>query len=187
MENIESRRDKALILIADDVVNNVKVLRATLEKRGYDISVAYDGISALESARELKPDIILLDVMMPGLDGYEVCEQLKHDPATLDIPVIFLTVKNEINDVLRGFELGSADYINKPFNPLELAARVKTHLDLKRSRDANKIYISQLTAANEKLAATSRKLEELNINKDKFFSIVAHDLRNPFQGLLGLS
>jgi signal transduction histidine kinase len=178
---------KANILIADDVINNVKVLNASLNKRGYETIVAYDGIEALRLARESVPDLILLDIMMPGLDGYEVCEKLKEDDATKHIPVIFLTVRNEINDVLQGFELGAADYIYKPFNPMELAARVKTHLELKFARDKNAEYIEQLKEANRKLTETGRELEKLNIQKDRFFSIVAHDLRNPFQGLLGLS
>lgn len=151
--------EKALVFIVDDVAKNLQVLGTILKQQNYKIAFATNGKMALENIQNISPDLILLDVMMPELDGFEVCKRLKADEKTRDIPVIFLTAKTEIEDVVNGFELGAVDYVTKPFNATELLARVKTHVELKRSRE---------------------KLQELVATKDMFFSIIAHDLRSPF-------
>lgn len=117
------------VLIVDDAEANIDILVETLGDK-YDISVALDGPTALEMVAESHPDIILLDIMMPGMDGYEVCERLKHDYDTRDIPVIFLTALLDLESKTKGFEMGAVDYVTKPFEPLEVRARVKTHLSL---------------------------------------------------------
>ncbi len=118
------------VLIVDDTRPNVLVLQRALNNTGYNISVAFDGEMALDLIPKIKPDLILLDVMMPGINGFEVCKLLKKDPAMKDIPVIFITAMGMPKDVLEGFEVGAVDYITKPFNLQEVCVRVKTHLTL---------------------------------------------------------
>ncbi len=123
------------VLIVDDNPQNLQVLGNIMEKNGYEAALALDGPQALEYLMGESPDLILLDVMMPEMDGYQVCERIKASNKTRDIPVIFLTAKTSIDDVVKGFEAGAVDYVTKPFTPAELLARVKTHIELKRARD----------------------------------------------------
>ena len=122
------------ILIVDDTPANIQVLSTTLKDQGYQISVATNGRQALEVLKRMRPDLILLDVMMPEVDGFETCRQLKAAEQWRDIPVIFLTAKSEIGDIVQGFELGAVDYLPKPFNAHELLARVNTHLTMDQLR-----------------------------------------------------
>lgn len=122
------------ILVVDDTESNIDILVEALGD-DFEISVAMDGASALESVTEHIPDLILLDIMMPGMDGYEVCERLKNDDTTHNIPIIFLTAMNEEQDEEKGLALGAVDYITKPFSPLLVNARVRNQLDLKLHRD----------------------------------------------------
>jgi CheY-like chemotaxis protein len=124
-----------LILLVDDAPENIQVVHAILKEK-YKTRVATSGAKALELVKVVPPpDLILLDVMMPGMDGYEVCTRLKADEATRDIPVIFLTAKTEVDDETRGFEAGAVDYIHKPFSPPVVLARVQTHLNLRDTRE----------------------------------------------------
>ena len=123
------------ILLVDDVKANINLLVAAL-KGEYRLAFALDGSSALKFAQEHRPDLILLDVLMPGMDGYEVCRRLKADPQTRSIPVIFLTALDQAASKAAGFEAGAVDYVTKPFEMVEVKARVKTHLDLKLARQA---------------------------------------------------
>jgi sigma-B regulation protein RsbU (phosphoserine phosphatase) len=120
------------ILLVDDNSTNLQVLFQTLEGRGYNLLVAKDGETALSITRKALPNLILLDIMMPGIDGYEVCRQLKADPATKEIPVIFLSALADTKDKVQGLDLGAVDYITKPFQPDEVIARVNTHLTICR-------------------------------------------------------
>jgi len=126
----ESRKKNPLILIVDDVPKNIQILGMILGK-DYRIVVAMNGPAALKQVEKVLPDLILLDVMMPDMDGFETCARLKSSPRTKDIPVIFLTARNEAEDIVKGFEIGAADYLSKPFNANELMVRVRTHIDLK--------------------------------------------------------
>ena len=127
--------EKATVLVVDDTPDNL-TLMSSLLKDTYKVKVAHNGEKALKVARsEAPPDLILLDIMMPGMDGYEVCQHLKSDPATRDIPVIFLTAKSEVEDEKKGLELGAVDYITKPISPPIVMARVATQLSLKASAD----------------------------------------------------
>lgn len=123
------------ILIVDDNTQNIQVLGSILKKENYDVSVSMNGLDALEFLVNEKPDLILLDVMMPQMNGYEVCRILKKDKMLKKIPVIFITAKTNAEDVVKGFKVGAIDYITKPFNAEELLARVKTHVELNRSRE----------------------------------------------------
>lgn len=136
------------ILIVDDTEENVDILLDTLSDL-YDISVAIDGESALELLQEYTPDLILLDIMMPGIDGYEMCQRLKIETRTAKIPVIFLTALSEAQNEEKGLRLGAVDYITKPFNPFLVKARVKNHLELKMHRDNLEMMVQQRTAELE--------------------------------------
>lgn len=128
-------RPQARILIVDDTPKNIQVLGTILKKEGYQIIAAQNGLQALGTFAKIIPDLILLDVMMPELDGFETCKRLKADEQTRDIPIIFLTARTETEDVVNGFELGAVDYVTKPFNSHELLSRVSTHLQLKAARE----------------------------------------------------
>ncbi|MBT3272735.1 MAG: hybrid sensor histidine kinase/response regulator [Spirochaetales bacterium] len=156
--------EKPLILAVDDTETNLDIL-VDLLSGDNDISVAVDGPSALEFVEERNPDLILLDIMMPGMDGYEVCRELKNRKEFSDIPVIFLSAKNQPEDIAKGFETGAVDYIPKPFNAVELLARVRTQLQIKANRD--------LIAQN-----VSEKKEMLHV--------LCHDLANPFSSMLSV-
>lgn len=153
------------VLIVDDIEDNVVVVERLIKRQGLSTSVAYSGMQALSIAESKQPDLILLDVQMPEMDGFEVIKKLKENPKTKGIPVIFLTARTEHESMMEGFQLGGVDYITKPFNSGEVLNRVRTHLELKHAHD---IAIEQ----NEKLVT-------LNATKDRFFSIIAHDLKNP--------
>ncbi|MBN1531314.1 MAG: diguanylate cyclase [Spirochaetes bacterium] len=141
------------ILIADDESTNVLYLGELL-KRDYEVFVAKDGKTALELAASVIPDLVLMDVMMPGIDGYQACIELKRNPLTADIPVIFITARSDADDVVRGFDAGGEDYITKPFNPQELHARVRTHLELKQARE-------RLEEMNRRLASALEQMETM--------------------------
>jgi len=132
MNNESADLKNVSILLVDDQPANLDVLCELLESAGYRISVATGGATALEIAVRAVPDLILLDVLMPGLDGYEVCRQLKQEAATQDIPVIFITARDLKEDILAGFRAGGVDYIVKPFRDEEVLARVQTHVRLNR-------------------------------------------------------
>ena len=128
-------RKKSKILLVDDEPTNIQVLHGILDEGGYDFIFATDGASALEQAAQQAPDIILLDVMMPGMDGYEVCRRLKRDSLTQGIPVIFVTALKQMEDEEKGLEIGAIDYVTKPLSPAIVRVRVKNHLNLKMARD----------------------------------------------------
>lgn len=161
---------KQKIFIVDDNTVNIKVLSETLRKR-YDISFAKDGFEALSIIPETKPDLVLLDIMMPGLDGYEVCKKLKSERNTKDIPVIFITTRDTREDEKKGFDCGAVDYIKKPFRSEIVLARVKTHLELKRHRDELHEVVTERTSQlihSDRLATIGT-----------IASAIAHEIKNP--------
>ncbi len=147
------------VLLADDVPENLSVLTAALEPEGYEVLAAPSGAAALKVAGRARPDLILLDIMMPGMDGLETCRRLKNDPATRDIPVIFITARAEMDSLVGGFEAGAVDYIVKPFQTGEVLSRTATHLRLAR-------LTRELTAKNNALEARTEELTA-EINKRK--------------------
>ncbi len=135
-----------LILIVDDNLRNLQVLGNLLEKT-YQTAISTNGLNALAFVKKRQVDLILLDIMMPEMGGFETCEKLKENPKTKDIPVIFVTARTDTKSIVKGFEIGAADYVMKPFNQSELIARVRTHLELKNARDRQEQLIAQLQNA----------------------------------------
>ncbi|MBF0144645.1 MAG: response regulator [Magnetococcales bacterium] len=154
------------IFVVDDTETNIDILLETLGAR-YDVSVALDGQTALEDIPDRQPDLILLDVMMPEMDGYEVCRRLKQDPRTRAIPVIFVTARQESEDETFGLGLGAVDYITKPFSPAVVLARVRTHLQLEHARrdlaHSNEILEDRVRQRTAELSAKNVELEETRL------------------------
>lgn len=153
------------ILVVDDVMPNVLLLKVMLSNEKFNIITASDGEKAIEQARNEKPDLILLDVMMPGLTGYEVAQILRNDPNTAEIPIIFLTALNSSEDIVQGFRMGGSDFISKPFNKEVLIVRVK--------------YQLSLVAAKRIILQQNEELQRTIAGRDKLYSVIAHDLRSP--------
>lgn len=126
------------ILLVEDEPVNIQAVSGILKDQGYQVSVATSGAKALEVLTRVRPDLILLDVMMPGMDGFETCQHIKASPELREIPIIFLTARTETDDIVKGFEVGAVDYVAKPFSGHELLARVRTHLSLDRLHRENK-------------------------------------------------
>ncbi|GET41122.1 response regulator [Microseira wollei] len=179
--------NKGNILIVDDTPENLQVLSATLSDRGYKVRGVIKGTMAIRAAKSAPPDLILLDIKMPDLSGYEVCEQLKADPQTKEIPVIFISALDEVLDKVKAFEIGGVDYITKPFQVEEVLARVEHQLTIKRLQ-------KQLLTQNEQLQqeiVDRRKAEEAaaaaSKAKSQFVANMSHELRTPLNAILGFT
>jgi signal transduction histidine kinase len=157
---------KQTILFVDDNPKNLGILGTVLAESEHSLYFAKNGTLALDIAKNKHPDLILLDIMMPDMDGFEVCRRLKQDPLLAEIPIIFLTAKTEKDDVIAGLELGAVDYVTKPFNKKELLTRVNTHLELQAAKE---------------------ELRESLATKNQLFSIIGHDLGNILYGLQGFA
>ena len=193
----------AKVLVVDDIQSNIDFVTDVLELENLEIIGAYSGIKAIELANNHKPDLILLDISMPEMDGYEVCQQLKDNPDTKDIPVIFLTARVQKEDIIKGFELGAVDYIIKPFNFNELISRVRTHIDLKQKTEKLhninleleekvaertqqlSIANAELKEANNELTTAHNELSMLDKTKTEFVLHINHELRTPLNGIQG--
>ncbi len=149
------------ILIVDDERNNIQLLGNVLREEGYEPEFATNGVEALEWVNRQHFDLVLLDVVMPDIDGYEVCKRLKSNPATANTPVIFLTVKDDADSIANGFEAGSVDYVIKPFNTTELLARVKTHLALRQFGRELESKNSELELKNSELTQALEEIKTL--------------------------
>jgi two-component system sensor histidine kinase ChiS len=168
----KSNNETEAILLVDDNPTNLQLLFETLDGRGYKLLIAKDGKTALSIARKACPHLILLDIMMPEMDGYEVCRQLKADPATEEIPVIFLSALTDTKDKVQGLDLGAVDYVTKPFQPDEVIARVNTHLTVYRLKQALDGKNKELQEANEfleeRVKERTAELVELNSAYERF-------------------
>ena len=153
------------VLIVDDVDANVLLLKLLLTKAGYKTLTAYNGKDALEIIKKNSPDLVLLDIMMPVMDGHEVAAQLREMPERKDMPIIFLSALNSPDDIVKGFKFGAADYVSKPFNKDELLIRVNHQLSL--------------VSAKRIISRQNDELQRTIIGRDKLYSVIAHDLRSP--------
>ena len=172
--------EKGSVLIVDDSIALSELISDMLRAEKYTCFSATSGEEAIEFLAAIKPDLILLDRTLPGINGFEVCKLIKNNKDLKKIPIIFLTATNEVKDKVEGFRIGAVDYITKPFQKEELLARVNSHLELYK---LSRLHKEQA----ETLKESERNLEEINATKDKFFSIIAHDLKNPMNNLLELS
>lgn len=157
--------EKPNILGIDDEQLNLELLRFILERNDFIFRGTHDDNHFLELLEQQLPDLILLDVIMPRIEGFELCSKLKSNPRYRDVPVIFLTGKVNVKDKIKGFEVGGVDYVTKPFNEEELIARIQTHIELRRARN--------------KIEHQAEHLRQSNALKDRMFSIIGHDLRSP--------
>lgn len=178
-------KEQANILIVDDTPENLRLLSNMLAAAGYKVRAVTSGTRALTSINASLPDLILLDIMMPEMNGYQVCQHLKSAEQTRDIPIIFLSALDETEDKLRAFSVGGVDYVTKPFQLPEIIARVEAHVGLRRLQrqleDVNTELARQLDAVN----TLNTELQARNEELDAFAHTVAHDLRNPLNVVLG--
>jgi DNA-binding response OmpR family regulator len=146
MHPVDHPQTQGVVMIVDDVPDNLALLSGALDQAGYMVLVALDGLSALERMQRLKPDIVLLDAMMPGLDGFETCRRIKAQAELEDVPVLFMTALTESEHVLEGFEAGGIDYVTKPIHPEQVLARVAAHLRTARALQSARQTSQQLPA-----------------------------------------
>ena len=163
--NMEINPSEYKILIVDDVMSNVLLLKVLLTNEKFAIATASNGRQALEQVEKENPDLVLLDVMMPDMSGFEVAQHLKSNPNTADIPIIFLTALNSTADIVKGFQVGANDFISKPFNKEELIIRVTHQISL--------------VAAKRLILSKPEALQRTIAGRDKLYSVIAHDLRSP--------
>jgi DNA-binding response OmpR family regulator len=179
------------ILIVDDLPRNIQVLGKILTDEGFRVAFATNGTDALKLVGETQFDCILLDIMMPVMDGYDVCKELKSRFSSHDIPVIFLTAKNDQESIVKGFALGAQDYVTKPFNSAELIARVRTHIDLVEKRkelsNLNLHLEDKVRQRTAELEIANKQLARLDQAKNDFLNIISHELRTPLTGITGLT
>jgi len=166
---MEKQETKPKVLVVDDSEFELQLVDFILQEKNYQTVLAGNGTDALIILETLTPDLILLDIMLPDFDGFEVCKKLKTIDKLKDIPVIFFTSLSNIDDIVKGFEAGGVDYVTKPFNTDELLVRIKTHLDLINSK--------------RKIELQARELSQANALKDKMFSVISHDLRSPVSSI----
>jgi two-component system, sensor histidine kinase and response regulator len=174
MENTDYHPNDMKVLMVDDNIANLAVLSDILKEENFEISAATSGEMALKIVKRFLPDLILLDIMMPGINGYETCEKLKSDPETSDIPVIFLSAKVETDDIVKGFQVGGVDYITKPYYQKEVLIRIKTQLQLRNKSKKLEVAEAEIRQYSEDLAMSNQNLQD-------FAFIASHDLKAPLR------
>ncbi|MDO9679942.1 MAG: hybrid sensor histidine kinase/response regulator [Bacteroidales bacterium] len=169
MNEMDFKNSDFTVLIVDDVDANVLLLKLLISKAGYKTISAFNGKDALEIVMEQSPDLILLDIMMPVMDGHQVAKKLKEIPEKAEIPIIFLSALNSTDDIVQGFKLGAADYVSKPFNKDELLTRINHQISL--------------IAAKRTISRQTEELRKTILGRDKLYSVIAHDLRSPIASI----
>ncbi len=169
----------ASILIVDDTIYNIQLLSLMLIRQGYKVQEATSGLEALDKVNQQLPDIILLDIRMPDINGYEVCTRLKANPATKDVPIIFISSIEEPSEKVEAFSVGGVDYISKPFQLIEVLARIETHLRLCSLQKKLQEQNEQLQLSAEVLSRSLKQERELSQMKTDFISVVSHEFRTP--------
>ena len=180
MNDQQTDTPQSRVLVVDDTTHVQRLLSVMLSKQGYEVQTADNGAQALEIVQTSLPDLILLDIMMPDMDGYQVCQQLKADEHTRDVPIIFISALEQIEDKIKAFTAGGVDYVPKPFQAKEVLARVATHLSLRELQ-------KQLQQASVEMAARLVELEERNEELDALSRTMAHDLKTPLTSIIGFA
>lgn len=175
------------ILVVDDATVQADLLFVYFKRFGCQVLAAQDGTDAIHQAREAQPDVILLDIMMPDMDGFETCRQLKADPLTQEIPVIFMTALTDIDSKVKGFEVGGVDYVTKPIEWQEILARITTHLTIRNLQKGLQTEIAERKKAEEALRQYAADLQANNEELDAFAHTVAHNIKNLLGALTGLA
>lgn len=199
---------KETLLIIDDTLENLKILRNFFTRAGFEVLLSQEGPEAIKISEDKLPNLILLDIMMPGMDGFEVCKKLKEKEKTKNIPIIFMTALVDTVNKVRGFKLGAVDYITKPIQYEEVLARVTTHLNLRRLQqqlqeqnqqfineirvrrqleEKLKTHANQLAERTQELEKRTVEVEKRNMELDAFAHTVAHDLKNPLSSIVGFT
>ncbi len=175
------------LLVVDDNITNLSMMSDYLKVSGFRVLVARDGQSGIEKAGYAKPDLILMDVMMPGIDGFETCRRLKNNPDTKDIPVIFMTALAETENKVKAFEAGAVDYVTKPLQHAEVLARLSTHLKIRDLTLSMQAQAEQLRIANNELSERGIQIEAANQAKSEFLANMSHEIRTPMNAIIGMS
>lgn len=183
--------DKATILVVDDSLVNLAALNELLEQRGFNVLLANSGQRAIAIAKENHPDLILLDVVMPGWDGYETCKQIKGDSKLSNIPILFISGLGDTQNKIKAFQAGAVDYVSKPFQNDELFARVTTHIELSRLRNNLEKEVENQTAKiralMQELQLSYQKAHEVSVLKTQFLRNISHEFRTPMNIILGVT
>jgi two-component system, sensor histidine kinase and response regulator len=187
---------KSKILVVDDNSKNIQVLASLLTMAGYSVEYALNGKSAIQWASNSTFDAILLDLMMPEMDGFETCTAIKSIAGTENIPIIFITARDDAESITKAFKVGGVDYITKPFNRDELLARLSTHIDLKKSKEKlldTKVWLEkeveqktkELREANLSIEKSFNELKKLDVAQNEFLKTISHEIRTPLTGIVG--
>jgi two-component system, sensor histidine kinase and response regulator len=175
---MNNQNETPLIMIVDDSPANLQLLEEMLHRQGWRVAEFPRGAMALRSATQNPPDLILLDIMMPEMDGFEVCRRLKADETLKEIPVIFISALDDVDNKVKAFSQGGVDYVTKPFQEEEVLARVKIHLSLRRMQ-------MDIEAQKQEIQNSYERLRELEDHRDKLVHMIVHDMRSPLTGILG--
>src|ERR1700722_4080889 len=189
MSPVRTRRPAGRVMVVDDNLANLKLMGDMLGRQGYEVRLFPRGRTAIASAMQRPPDLILLDINMPEMDGYDMCRRLKADDSLAPIPVVFLSALQETEDKVKGFRCGGVDYISKPFQLEEVQARVETQLkiyELQRQLRAHNEHLEEVVAARTReLVDAHAQLTILDHAKTDFLNLISHEFRTPLNGLLG--
>jgi two-component system, sensor histidine kinase and response regulator len=184
-------KTQSTVLIVDDDLNNLQVLGNILRNNNYNVEVATRGLMALDQISEVLPDIILLDIMMPEMDGYETCTKIKQMPECKNVPIIFISALSETDEIIKGLNCGAVDFLIKPYNPPIILTKVNLHLELKNKtvelEDLNKSLEEKVRERTNELEKANFELQQLDKAKSEFLGIISHEIRTPLNGIIGFS